>query len=108
MVSTVEESPRLQKVAVLKIQVVGKNYHRVTVEWTLDGRPIKEWIDAFNDSMLAAGGYRSFVPSAYGRPLLMDDGTIVWAMFETDMQTAVSYVEQVVAHTNAELDGLVE
>jgi hypothetical protein len=95
-------------IVVRNIQVVGKRFHRVTIEWTLSGQPVSGWIEAFDSALGSAGGFRSHVPSAYGRPMVMRDKTIVWAMFEADAQMAVSLVKRAVSHANAQFDGLLE
>jgi len=106
---TVEDSiPPPQGVVVVKAEVVDKRFHRVTVEWSLNGQPVPEWIEAFNRAVLAAGGFHRHVPSAYGRPMVMHDKTIVWAMFEADVQKAASFVDQAVARTNSQFDSLLD
>ena len=86
---------------VLNARVVVARPRRVTIEWVLNTEPAPDWIAGFESASLADGGVRSLVNSAYGRPIVMRGRTIVWAVSEADVQTAVSFVEQAVAHANA-------
>jgi hypothetical protein len=99
-----EDSPApAQTVVVVSVEVVGKRFHRITVEWGLDHQPLPEWTEAFGRAVVDAEGFLWHVPSAYGQPMVMNDATIVWCMFEKDAQMAASFVDRAVARANAEL-----
>jgi hypothetical protein len=94
-------SPPAPTVDVVKVEVVGKRFHRITLEWRLSHQPPPEWIEAFGRTVVDAEGFLWHVPSAYGQPMVMNDATIVWCMFEKDAQTAASFVDRAVAGTNS-------
>jgi hypothetical protein len=100
----VGEQPKVKKVVLLETEVVGKRFHRLTLEWKLSGQPAEEWIRAFNRSVTSDEGFHWHVPSAYGQPMVMQDATIVWALWESDAVAAASFVEHAVKRTNAECD----
>ena len=93
-------SPPAPTVDVVKVEVVGKRFHRITLEWETEPSASPEWIEAFGRTVLDAEGFLWHVPSAYGQPMVMNDATIVWCMFEKDARTAASFVDRAVAGTN--------
>ena len=96
--------PSAQKMVLMKVEVVAKRFHRITVEWTLNDWPSPCWIEAFKGAVHDLGDVRLHVPSAYGQPMVMHDKTIVWAMFEADGQAAASLVDLAVDGANAQCD----
>ena len=94
------------QVVIERIHFVESRSHRVTVEWVLEAQPAAVWTEAFDATVREDGVLRSFVPSAYGRPMVMHDCTIVWAVAPADLQSSLDFVEQTVAHANARLEGL--
>ena len=94
--------------ALIRVEVVGKRFHRITVEWTLNDWPSPCWIEAFKDAVRDLGELHLHVPSAYGQPMVMHDKTIVWAMFEADVQAAAALVDVAVVRANARFDVLAE
>jgi hypothetical protein len=93
--------PPAPTVVVVEVGVVGKRFHRITLEWRLSHQPPPEWIEAFSRTVVDAEGFLWHVPSAYGQPMVMNDATIVWCMFEKDAQTAASFVDRAVAGANS-------
>jgi hypothetical protein len=68
----------------------------------LNDHPSPRWIAAF-DAAITAHQCGHAVDSAYGRPLVTLDGTIVWSVIETEMRSAVSAVEVAVSDVNLHL-----
>jgi hypothetical protein len=97
--------PPAPTVVVAKVEVVGKRFHRITVEWSLNHRPLADWIEAFGRAVVDGEGFLWHVPSAYGQPMVMNDATIVWCMFEKDAPAAASFVDRAVARANSQLVG---
>jgi hypothetical protein len=95
-------------VVVANVEVVGKRFHRITLEWSLSHQPPPEWIEAFGRTVVDGEGFLWHVPSAYGPPMVMNDATIVWRMFERDAQMAASFVDRAVARANSHLNGLID
>ncbi len=75
---------------------------RVTIEWTLDGVPTAEWIEVF-DAATERTDFRATVPSAYGRPLVVMDGMVIWSVTEDQVRAALSVVADALAATDREL-----
>jgi hypothetical protein len=94
-------------VAVANIEVVGKRFHRITLGWRLSHQPPPEWIEAFGRTVADAEGFLWHVPSAYGQPMVMNDATIVWCMFEKDAPTAATFVDRAVTRANSQVDGVI-
>jgi hypothetical protein len=91
-----------QKMALLRVEVVGKRFHRITVEWTLNDWPSAVWIEAFKDAVGDVGDVHLHVPAL--RATDGDDKTIVWAMFEADVLAAASFVGRAVVCADAQCD----
>jgi hypothetical protein len=98
------ERPPLEAVAVLKTRLVGARARRVSIEWVLNSQPAPAWIGAFEEAIAVHEPGRSMVDSAYGRPLVMPDETIVWSVIDTEMRSAVLAVESAVLSANSSLD----
>jgi hypothetical protein len=94
-----------QEVTVVNITLADLQVHRVTIEWFLDRQPDAEWIEAFDDTVLNKRVMRAFVPSAYGRPMVMHDATIVWAVRIGDVRCSLALVEKSVVYANAGVRG---
>jgi hypothetical protein len=86
-----------------RVAVTQARSGRVTIEWTLDGVPTPEWIELF-DAASGRTDFRATVPSAYGRPLVMLDGVVIWSVTEDQVRAALSVVAQALAATDRELN----
>ncbi len=80
-------------------RLVGSRSRRVAIEWVINERPTPGWIAAFNAAITDQSG-GSFIDSAYGRPLVMLDRTILWAVIESEMRAAVIAVGQAISYAN--------
>lgn len=92
------EQPELVRVSIFEARP-----GRVTIEWTLNCQPSAEWIAVF-DSLSADSDLRSTVESAYGRPLVMRDKSIIWCVHDSEVRAAISLVELGVTSANDRLD----
>jgi hypothetical protein len=99
-----DECPKVERVVLVETEVVGKRFHRLTLEWKLNGQPVEGWIRVFNHSVTSGEGFHWHVPSAYGQPMVMQDATIVWALWERDAAAAAAFVEQAVEGANTEFE----
>jgi len=86
-------------ITVVDTRLVGSRSHRIGIEWVLDQRPGPAWIAAFNAAMTEPQR-GDIVDSAYGRPLVMLDRTILWAVIESEMRAAVVAVGLAVSYAN--------
>jgi hypothetical protein len=91
-----------QEPALVRVSIVESRPGRVTVEWTLDCQPTVGWIVVF-DSLSADTDLRSTVESAYGRPLVMQNQTIIWSVRDSEVRAAISFVELGVTIANDRL-----
>jgi hypothetical protein len=90
----------------VRVSVVESRPGRVTIEWTLDCQPTLGWIAVF-DSLGADTDLRSTVESAYGRPLVMQNQTIVWSVRDPEVRAAISFVELGVTIANDRLSAAI-
>jgi hypothetical protein len=65
----------------------------------LDHHPTDAWVEEF-DSHGEIRDFRATIRTAYGRPLVVRDGRIIWSVHDDEVQTAVSFVKQGVASVN--------
>ncbi len=63
---------------------------RVTIEWRLSTQPGEEWLAAFRHPACCGIPARLGVTTAYGSPLVLDDGVIAWSVDESEMGIAVA------------------
>jgi len=94
------------KITVENVTLVDLNLYRVTLEWSLDRQPDSHWIEAFNDLVRVNGVMRDCVRSAYGRPIVTLDATIVWAARIGDVKSSLAIVEKLIENANARVRGL--
>jgi hypothetical protein len=84
-----------------RVAVTQARSGRVTIEWTLDGQPAPEWIEVF-DAASERTDFRATVSSAYGRPLVMLDGVVIWSVTEDQIRAALRVVADALADTDRE------
>ena len=92
----------VQEPTLIRLSVAEARPGRVTIEWTLSCEPTDEWIAAF-DALSADSDLRSCVESAYGRPLVMRDKSIIWSVRDSEVRAAISLVELGVASASDRL-----
>jgi hypothetical protein len=85
--ATIEHRPQL---AVIRTEVSSVSPTRVTIEWKLSIQPGEEWLAAFHHSSCCSIPARLGVTTAYGSPLVLDDGVIAWSVDESEMGPAVA------------------
>jgi hypothetical protein len=88
-------------VSVVGVVILDRHFHRVTIEWSFDRQPDAHWVAAFNETAHTRGVMRSFVPSAYGTPMVLDNSTLVWSVKRGDLKASVAFVERAIAEANA-------
>jgi hypothetical protein len=96
---TTVEVPPSESITVVDTRLVGSRSHRISIEWVLNERPSPAWIAAFN-AAVAEQQRGNTVESAYGRPLVMLDRTILWAVIESEMRAAVIAVGLAMSYAN--------
>ena len=92
----------VEMIAPTRVAITQARSGRVTVQWTLDGMPTPEWIEVF-DAASERTDFRSSVPSAYGHPLVVPEGVIIWSVTEDQVRAAMRVVEEALADTDREL-----
>lgn len=90
--------------SVTRVTVIQARSGRVTLEWTLDGAPTPEWVEAF-DAASEQADFRRWVPSAYGRPLVVHEGVLIWSVAEDQVPAAMGLVERALAEAQQHLSG---
>jgi len=83
---TIEPPPVL---AVLRTEVALTGHRRVAIEWHLSGAPGPEWLAAFRHPSCVGIPARLGVTTAYGVPLAVDDGVVIWSVEATELAVAV-------------------
>ena len=63
---------------------------RVAIGWKLSTNPGEEWLAAFRHPACRSIPARLGVTTAYGPPLVLDDGVIAWSVDESEMGTAIA------------------
>jgi len=96
------QSGTVQEPGFVRVSIVEVRPGRVTIEWTLNCQPSAEWIAVF-DALSADADLRSTVESAYGRPLVMRDGSIIWSVRDSEVRAAISLVQLGVTSANDRL-----
>ena len=96
---SVTQSETIKGPSIARVTIASARLGRVTLEWVLSSKPTHEWIGVF-DSLSADNDFRRTVESAYGRPLVMLDGTILWSMITAEAQAAIEFVEMNVARAS--------
>jgi hypothetical protein len=92
----------VQEPSLVRVSIIESRPGRVTIAWTLNCEPTVEWIAVF-DSLSADSDLRGTVDSAYGRPLVMRDQSIIWSVRDSEVRAAISFVELGVTSTNDRL-----
>jgi hypothetical protein len=90
--------------SVTRVTVTQARSGRVTLEWTLDGAPTPEWVEVFDQASERAE-FRRWVPSAYGRPLVVLEGVVIWSVIADQVPAALGLVDRALADTNQRLTG---
>jgi hypothetical protein len=89
--------------ALVRVSVAEGRPGRVTITWTLDSEPTSEWIAVF-DSVSTDPDIRNTVESAYGRPLVLRDLSIIWSVRDSEVRAAIAFVELAVTSANDRIE----
>jgi len=95
-----------REVAVEDVVFADLRLHRVTIRWFLQGQPDAQWVQAFDKTIRTEGALRSFVPSSYGTPMVLENGSIVWSVRRSDVKRSVAFVRRAIALANARATGV--
>jgi len=80
---------RLPGLAVLRTEVALTGHRRVSIEWHLTRPPGPEWLAAFRHPSCVGIPARLGVTTAYGVPLTVDGGVVIWSVEATELALAV-------------------